>query len=146
MVFGNSGNSEGSHSGYTDSSAATCLKIWGDVKAGRIGSPYTERSLPSERCNPRTDFGYAPAQGSQPGFVRNPANASEFFCQSSQPLWSAFRAVAYGFAALTFESDTRATWKFVENNANAGKLRGGAGDFQVMDGTTYERPRNCPRT
>ena len=45
--------------------------------------------------------------GGAPGIIPNPNNASEFYCQSSQPLWSAFRdGGSFGFGGITFVNDS----------------------------------------
>ena len=38
-----------------------------------------------------------------------------YFCQSSQPKWSAFRDPSFGFSAISFLSDTTATFKWYRN-------------------------------
>ena len=59
------------------------------------------------------------------GSVSNPSGAATYFCQSSQPSWSAYRDPSFGFAGLVFNSDTSATWSWyrsVDQTSTAASL------------------------
>ena len=83
---------------------------------------------------------YQPASGTAggPGVVTNPAidpSQTQYFCQTSQPVWSAYRDPSFGFAGLTFTSDTTATYNWYRNVDQTP----GASTLVVADTATYTR-------
>lgn len=64
---------------------------------------------------------YQPAStstGGAPGYINNKVydpSGLTYFCQSSQPKWSAYRDPSFGFSAITFVNDTTATFKWHRN-------------------------------
>lgn len=61
--------------------------------------------------------------GNQPGFINNTANPPEYYCQSSQPLWSTFRdGASFGFGGITFVNDTYAVFNMVRGAPRGSSL------------------------
>ena len=83
---------------------------------------------------------YQPASGkvAGPGVITNPAidpSQTQYFCQTSQPVWSAYRDPSFGFAGLTFQSDTTATYNWYRNVDQTP----GASTLTAVDTATYTR-------
>jgi hypothetical protein len=133
MLVGNGGTNERMPKTNADDSEEVCASIFGKFEGGTV-----EPSICSKK---NITYQAAYSVGGQPGYVPNPLNGSEFFCQSSQPLWSAYRGMVYGFASLTFESATQARWQFFPNDLQTP----GGPVTRATDTATYTRARGaCP--
>jgi hypothetical protein len=143
MVLGNGGNLEGVFGGYDCTSVYSCLTTNKPVAPQTrciTGVNYCNDPLPPS-CKVPQNITYQPsaAPDGAPGIGPNPLNASEFFCDSAQPTWNAFRAGYWGFGSLTLLSDTEATWKMFANQENA--VRGTT--LKPMDTVSYTRRRGA---
>ena len=81
---------------------------------------------PQKPVNPLTcsSFTYQPGGGSVTraagGLVPDPSGSGNFFCQSAQPLYSAFRDPSFGFSMLNLTSDNTATFKWYRSSTSVG--------------------------
>jgi hypothetical protein len=107
ILVGNGGTVEGIPEGYTDFTTAMCQQEYKNRTLNAVAVDH-DACLAVNKVSFQATY----SVGGQPGYVPNPKNASEFFCQSSQPLWSAFRARVWGFAELVFLTPTVAEWRF----------------------------------
>jgi len=123
---GDGGNVEGPYRSFVDevvpgSNTTYCAAAWSatlrltpDSNAASGLPPSYQSRVHPPACPTAT---YQRAGGVRVGAAgaipdaRNAAPAEpRFFCQSSQPAWSAFREPAFGFAGLTLLSDDSATF------------------------------------
>ena len=80
-------------------------------------SPGYQTQVHPANC-PVTSYQPASGKAGGPGVIQNPAidpSQTEYFCQTSQPVWSAYRDPSFGFAGLTFLSDTTAQYNWYRN-------------------------------
>ena len=83
---------------------------------------------------------YQPPNGKAggPGVIPNPVvdpSLNTYFCQSSQPVWSAYRDPSFGFAGLTFINDTAASFSWYRNIDQTP----GATTLTAIDSTTFSK-------
>ena len=122
LTMGDGGNIEGPYRSFVDDvyspGVTFCQQAWAtkNFASGFITCPTYQLTQQPPSCNAQS---FQPANGilGQPGVVVNPFDATgkTFWCQSSQPVWSAHRDPSFGFAGLTFVNDTYATYSWYRN-------------------------------
>ena len=146
LTMGDGGNVEGPYRNFVDdlvpgtTNVTYCLAAWG---AAISANPYYSPS-PSYQTQAHPPgcviTSYQPASGKAggPGVIPNPVldpSKSAYFCQSSQPVWSAYRDPSFGFAGMQFLNDTTATFSWYRNidqNPNGSTLN-------AVDTTTFTK-------
>jgi len=115
------------------------------------GPGYQRASNPTSAVGACTNtMTFQPAQtGTAAGLVPDPNNSTGgFFCQSKQPLYSAYRDPSFGVATLTINSATSATFKWYRTIDNkVSPVSGGTAPRVVKDSITYTRHPvgHCPK-
>ena len=120
ITVGDGGNIEGPYRSFVDDvyspGVTFCQQKWAasNFTAGFVTCPYYQLTQQPPSCNAQS---FQPANGilGQPGVVASPFAAGQFWCQSSQPVWSAHRDPSFGFSGLTFVNDTYATYSWYRN-------------------------------
>ena len=155
ITLGDGGNVEGPYRNFVDervpgSNATYCAAAWGaalqrtpDSNAASGLPPEYQARVHPPGC-PTATYQRASGVRAGPGAVPDarlpPSAEPRYFCQSSQPEWSAFREPAFGFAALTLLSDDAANFTWFRNvdQAPGAPLRG-------ADTVSYRRYKGaCP--
>ncbi len=100
----------GSNVTYCEAEWGAALRATPDSNAASGLPPDYQARVHPPGCPTVT---YQRAAGGARGAVEDPRAPGRFFCQASQPAWSAFREPAFGFAGLTFLNDSAAqfTWR-----------------------------------
>ena len=93
------------------------------VKGGPVSLPYSGPFNESSLNDPRNSY--------------DPSKGPYGFCQTSQPVWSAYRDPSFGFATLTFESQDVITLRWFNNIDPAG---------EASDTVTILRKNSCNRS
>ena len=120
LTLGDGGNIEGPYRSFVDDEYSPgvtfCQQAWAskNFATGFITTPTYQLSQQPPTCNAQT---FQPSNGilGQPGVVASPFNAAQFWCQSSQPVWSAHRDPSFGFSGITFVDDNHATYNWYRN-------------------------------
>ena len=100
----------------------------------KYGSIFSSSYNPSSKWGPGyqkpvnplscSSFTYQPGGNSVTraagGLVPDPSGSGNFFCQSAQPLYSAYRDPSFGFSMLNLTSDTQATFKWYRSSTSVG--------------------------
>ena len=125
LTMGDGGNVEGPYRNFVDdlvpgSNVTYCQAAW---TAAITSNPYYAPS-PSYQTQVHppgcviTSYQQSNGKAGGLGVVPNPTldpSSSAYFCQSSQPTWSAYRDPSFGFAGMNFTSDTTATFSWFRN-------------------------------
>ena len=113
VTIGDGGNIEGPYRNYVDdlvpgapNGMTYCEAAWG---ATMNGPPSYQSQVHPPGC-PTISYQAPSGVAGGPGALPDPNNSSVFYCQRSQPVWSAHRDPSFGFAGLTFINDTAATY------------------------------------
>lgn len=117
IMVGSGGNVEGLFGRYVDDidpgSHTSVCELQSGQPSQRPGLPAWTWTYVPYGCPTIT---WQPAAGSKPGPGLVPGDVVNgqqlFYCQSSQPRWSAYRSSVVGFGGLSFLSDTQASWSF----------------------------------
>ena len=126
LTLGDGGNVEGPYRNYVDdvipgsSGLLTYCAAWQNSITANpyyAPSPSYQTQVHPPGCPVAT---YQPASGKAggPGSVPNPIfdpSGDTFFCQTSQPVWSAYRDPSFGFAGFVFEGDDTVTYEWFRN-------------------------------
>ena len=151
VVVGDGGNIEGPYRNFADdfvpgTSTSFCTQAWAANFASNpayITSPTYQLTAQPNTCGAQS---WQSANGATNGlgFIANPLGGAQYWCQSSQPQWSAYRDPSFGFAGLTFLSDTQATLKWYRNadqNSNVTQNNPTSASFTLYaaDSVTYTR-------
>ena len=145
VTIGDGGNIEGPYRDFVDdlvpgSNVTYCEAAWGAALRATPGSNAANGLPPSYQSQvhpvgcPTVSYQRASGVAGGAGVLADPASPDRFFCQSSQPTWSAYRDPSFGFASLTFNSSMQATLTWYRNvdQASGQALRG-------ADKVTYTR-------
>ena len=96
--------------------------------------PSYQRPVNPPSCS---SFTYQPGGGSVTrapgGLLPDPSGSGNFFCQSNQPIYSAFRDPSFGFSTLNLTSDTSATFSWFRTSTANGNTP------VAVDVVTYTR-------
>ena len=113
VTIGDGGNIEGPYRNYVDdvvpgapNGMTYCEAAWSTTMNGPPG--YQSQVHPPG-C-PTVSYQAPSGVAGGPGALPDPTNSSVFYCQRSQPVWSAHRDPTFGFAGLTFINDTAASY------------------------------------
>jgi hypothetical protein len=126
LVVGDGGNVEGPYRNFVDdivpgtTNLTYCQAAWGTTIAS---NPYYSPSPVYQTwAHPPgcviTSFQPASGKAGGPGIIPNPVldpSQSAYFCQSSQPVWSAYRDPSFGFAGMQFVNDTSVSFSWYRN-------------------------------
>ena len=147
ITIGDGGNVEGPYRNFVDDivpgsvpPTTYCAALWTNAIAANASyapSPSYQTWVHPASC-PVTSYQPANGKAGGPGVITNPIldpSLSTYFCQSSQPVWSAFRDPSFGFAGLTFINDTAASFSWYRNIDQTP----GASTLSAIDSTTFSK-------
>ncbi|PNH09476.1 Purple acid phosphatase 15 [Tetrabaena socialis] len=151
IVIGDGGNVEGPYRNFVDEINPATNKTYCESLAyngvGPVAmaasnpsgwGPGYQRAAHAPNC-PTLSFQPAGSVGGGPVLVPSnmtkPGDAPMGFCQSSQPVWSAYRDPSFGHAILELLSHSTAHFKWYKNME---------GSAMVMDDVVLERLDACP--
>jgi hypothetical protein len=144
ITIGDGGNIEGPYRNFVDelvpgTSTTFCANSFSTTNASYYpGVPSYQRAGQSSSC-PTATFQAANGVGGQPGVVPLAGSSPpRYFCQTSQPEWSAYRDPSFGFGSLTFLNASAAvfTWYRNQDQSPGSPLVG-------ADHAIYTRATSC---
>ncbi len=147
ITIGDGGNIEGPYRNFVDdivpgSNATYCEAAWAatlratpDSNAANGLPPGYQSQVHPRGCRTVT-YQRASGVAGGPGAVPDPRAPDTFYCQRSQPVWSAYRDPSFGFAGLTFVSDTQATYSWYRN---VDQPAAAGAPLRAVDTATYTR-------
>lgn len=152
ITIGDGGNVEGPYRNFVDekvpnspTNATYCDASFARKPSAPTMAPAGCAPVTFQPANAATSVG-----GGMTGLAAAPsANASAsasaaaaYYCQSSQPVWSAYRDPSFGFGSLSFASDSSATFSWFRNTD---QTPGAAAAPVAADSATYTRYAGaCP--